>query len=174
MPFIPKRTFTTEFFVGIFSIVTLGCAGWLAVGLGDINILPSDTYLLDAEFENVSGLKEGASVEIAGVPVGKVVAITLKDPEAVVRLELKKAVKIQDDDIAAIRTKGIIGDRYVKISRGSSEVYLNSGESILETESVVDIEDIIGKLIHSISGPSDKDSEDDELAKPGEGESGKG
>ncbi len=65
---------------------------------------------------------------------------------------LNKEVKIYDDDIASVRTAGIIGDRYVKISRGASEMVIEPGETMFETESVVDLEDIIGKIVHSFGG----------------------
>lgn len=148
---IPKRTFTVEFFVGLFTLVTLLAGAWLSVGLGGIELFGSSRYQLFAEFDNISGLNEGATVEIAGVPIGTVDAIMLKDPQAIVSLKLERDVKIQDDDIASIRTKGIIGDRYVKISRGASEIFLEAGDTIIETESVVDIEDIIGKLVHNFT-----------------------
>ena len=90
-----------------------------------------------AEFDNISGLKNGASVEIAGVQVGRVVALRLNDPMARLEIELDNSIRIRDDDIASIRTKGIIGDRYVKISRGASEVHIGPGETMIETESVV-------------------------------------
>jgi phospholipid/cholesterol/gamma-HCH transport system substrate-binding protein len=149
---VPKRKFTTEFYVGLFSIISLAAAAWLAVGLGGIELFSSNFYVLKAEFDNISGLQSGASVEIAGVPIGQVTQITLKDPEALVTMKIQRNVKIQDDDIASVRTKGIIGDRYIKISRGSSEQFLESNGTIIETESVVDIEDIIGKLVHSFTG----------------------
>ena len=149
---IPKRTFTVEFAVGFFTLISLVASAWLAVGLGGIELFGSDKYTILAEFDNVSGLKGGASVEIGGVPIGEVAAITLKDPQAIVVMKINPKVKIQDDDIAAIRTKGIIGDRYVKISRGASEIFLEPGDTIIDTESVVDIEDIIGKLIHNFTG----------------------
>ena len=130
----------------------------MAVGLGGIEIFNSSSYYLKAEFDNISGLKVGASVEIAGVPIGQVVGISLKDPQAVVTMKVGNSIKIQDDDIAAIRTKGIIGDRYIKISRGASEGFLEPGDTMIETESVVDIEDIIGKLVHSLSGSEETEA----------------
>lgn len=139
-------------------ILGLGCAGYLAVGLGGINIGPSNKYVVYAEFDNISGLKNGASVEIAGVQVGEVAALELKDPQARLTLLLDKEVKIKDDDIASIRTKGIIGDRYVKISRGASSTFIPEGGTIFETESVVDIEDIIGKIVHNLTGEKDEKS----------------
>lgn len=148
---IPNRTFTTEFFVGLFAVITLCAGGWLAVGLGGINIMTPNSYIVKAEFDNISGLKKGASVEIAGVQIGEVIGLELLDPQAVIIMQIRNNIPIHEDDIAAIRTKGIIGDRYVKISRGASENIISPGGVMLETEAVVDFEDIIGKLIHSFS-----------------------
>jgi len=89
----------------------------------------------------------------------------LKDPAAKVALKLTRSVKIKDDDIASIRTKGIIGDRYVKISRGASDTYIAEGGTMLETESVIDIEDVIGKVVHSLTGEKDSDKEGSEDKK---------
>ena len=149
---LPKRKFTVEFFVGLFTMAGVAAAGYLAVGLGGLDLGGSDKYELYAEFDNISGLKNGASVEIAGVPIGEVSEIRLKDPMALVTLRLVKSIQIRDDDIASIRTKGIIGDRYIKISRGASDLYIQPGKTMTETESVVDIEDIIGKIVHSLTG----------------------
>ena len=139
----------------------VGAAAYLAVGLAGLELNSKDTYLIYAEFDNISGLKYGASVEIAGVPIGEVSDIVLKDPVAKVTLKLTRSVKLKDDDIASIRTKGIIGDRYVKISRGGSNKYIEEGGTMIETESVIDIEDVIGKVVHSLTG----DKEDDESKK---------
>lgn len=159
---VPKKGFSLEFFVGLFTLIGVLCAGWLAVGLGGVEWFKSDTYDIFAEFDNISGLKTGASVEIAGVPIGNVNKIDLKDPVAKVTLRINNSVPIKDDDIASIRTKGIIGDRYVKISRGGSEDTVKNGGTLTETESVVDIEDLIGKIVHNMTNDSSKgDSSDD-------------
>jgi len=154
---VPKRGFSLEFFVGLFTMAGVGAAAYLAVGLAGLELSSRDTYLIYAEFDNISGLKYGASVEIAGVPIGVVSDISLKDPVARVTLKLTRSVKLKDDDIASIRTKGIIGDRYVKVSRGASDKYIDEGGTMTETESVVDIEDVIGKVVHSLSGDKDED-----------------
>ena len=156
---VPKRSFSLELFVGLFAAAGVAAAAYLAVGLAGLELGASDNYFIHAEFDNISGIKYGASVEIAGVPIGVVSDIVLKDPSARVTLKLTRAVKIKDDDIASIRTKGIIGDRYVKISRGASDIFIPEGGTMVETESVVDIEDVIGKVVHSLTG--DKDSDDE-------------
>lgn len=162
---MPKRNFSLEFFVGMFTLLGLGSSGYLAVGLGGLQIMNSDRYSIIAEFDNISGLKNGASVEIAGVPVGAVTNISLDDSVALVTLNINNTTKIKDDDIASIRTKGIIGDRYVKISRGASTKFITEGQKMVETESVVDIEDIIGKIVHSLSGDKDDKETDKETDK---------
>lgn len=160
---VPKRTFTVELLVGIFTLLGVLALGYQAIGLAGIKLVSTGDYEVNAEFDNISGLKTGASVEIAGVPIGKVVDIQLKDPQALTVLQIDKEVKLYDDDIAAVRTKGIIGDRYVKISRGASEKEVKPGETLFETESVVDIEDIIGKLVHSFGSDDEEDKEVDGL-----------
>ncbi len=165
---LPPRKFTTEFWVGLFALISVGMSGWLAVGLGGLALLGDGRYEIFAEFDNISGLQRGASVEIGGVQVGEVQDLSLKDPKALVRLRIDDAVKIRDDDIFSIRTKGIIGDRYVKISRGGSSILVNPGETTSETESVVDIEDIIGKIVHSMTGEKDdKEKSSDKNAAEG-------
>ena len=161
---LPRRSFSVEFLVGLFALVATAAAGYLAVGLGELKIFGTNRYAIFAEFDNISGLQGGASVEIAGVPVGEVAGITLKDSVAIITLSLDRSIQIRDDDIASIRTKGIIGDRYVKISRGASDIHIPEGGTMTETESVVDIEDIIGKIVHSLSG-EDKDEPESSTGK---------
>jgi len=159
---LPKRSFSMEFWVGLFTLGGVACAGYLSVGLAGMELNSSDKYEVFAEFDNVSGLKYGASVEIAGVPIGEVAAINLNDPVAQVRMHIDRAVRLRDDDILSIRTKGIIGDRYIKVSRGGGGKEVPFGGTILDTESVIDIEDVIGKVVHSLEGKSDTPVVDDE------------
>ncbi len=133
--------------VGIFLIVGLLCLGFLSVRLGDVNLFGTEQYTIKARFANVSGLKEGAIVEIAGVTVGKVSEIQLDDYEASVEMLIDPKVKLQEDSIASIRTQGIIGDKYIKIKTGGSEEYIGKGEEILETESAIELEELVSKYI---------------------------
>lgn len=154
---IPRRTFTTEVWVGFFMLISLLGAGYLSLGLGGMELGSSNHYKIYAEFDNISGLKKGASVEIAGVPIGSVENISLDDSIAIVELKINNDIKIKTDDIATIRTKGIIGDRFVKISRGASDEFVKAGDTLFQTESVVDFEDLIGKIIHSVTSDDKED-----------------
>lgn len=152
---INTKGFSLELLVGIFMLLGVAAIGYLSVGLAGVEMGTGSKYSVVAEFDNVSGLKYGASVEIGGVPIGEVTNIELKGSNALVSMRIVNEVSLFDEDIASIRTKGIIGDRYVKISRGASQVKLAPGARLTETESVVDLEDVIGKIIHSL-GSGDK------------------
>ncbi|GBE04793.1 MAG TPA: outer membrane lipid asymmetry maintenance protein MlaD [Nitrospirae bacterium] len=133
--------------VGIFLIIGFICLGYLSVSLGNVSLFGTDQYAVNARFANISGLKEGAPVEIAGVTVGKVSKIDLEDYEASVELLIAPDVKLQEDSIASIRTQGIIGDKYIKISPGGAEEFIEPGGEIFETESTIDLEELVGKYI---------------------------
>lgn len=138
-----------ELGAGVFMLIGLGCVLWLAVRLGDFEPFGSNRYAVDARFVSSSGLKPGAFVEVGGVRVGKVAAIEL-DPEtyeSVVRLELDRQVRLQEDAIASVRTEGIIGDKFVKITPGGSETLLEAGDVMYDTESSISLEELISKYI---------------------------
>ena len=110
-------------------------------------ITGAKTYMLNAEFNNISGVKEGADVQIAGVTVGKVRGLHLnKDHMAVVSMQLDKNIAIPEDSIASVKSQGIIGDKYIQITLGGDETMYKPGESILDTESSVDLESLISKF----------------------------
>lgn len=134
--------------VGIFVLAGILCLAWLSVRLGRLEIVEGDTVRIDAEFSSVSGLKKDAAVEIAGVEVGKVDSIAEKDYKAMVTMRIRKGIPLQEDAIASIRTRGLIGDRYVSLSPGASDRLIPPGGKIRETEPAVDLEGILGQFIH--------------------------
>ena len=138
---------SVEFGVGIFVIIGMICVGYLTVRLGKMQLLGDDHYFLAARFQSVAGLKTGASVEIAGVQIGQVESVSLnyKDFDALVGLKIKKEVVLTDDVIASVKTAGLIGDKYIKLSPGGSDRILKPGDLITETESALDIEELISK-----------------------------
>ena len=137
-----------ELTVGAFVLLGMACLAYLAINLGKMEIY-GEGYQIFAIFDNVSGLKTGATVEIAGVEVGQVNSIQLTPLyQARVGLKLHHGVKVHDDAIASVRTKGIIGDKFVKLSPGSSEQIIPVGGKIINTESGIDLEELIGSYIH--------------------------
>ncbi|MGD8963722.1 MAG: outer membrane lipid asymmetry maintenance protein MlaD [Desulfobacterales bacterium] len=138
---------SVELGVGIFVIIGLICVGYLTIQLGKMKLLGEDHYFLNARFLSVTGLKSGAQVEIAGVEVGQVDSISLdpKDNVAMVRLKIKRDIVLSDDVIASVKTSGLIGDKYIKLSPGGSDDILEPEDTIIETESALDIEELISK-----------------------------
>jgi phospholipid/cholesterol/gamma-HCH transport system substrate-binding protein len=152
---------TTQFIVGIFALAGLAALAFLCFRLGRLELFAPPGYVLYANFDNISGLKVGDGVEIAGVNIGKVVSISLNDERARVEMRVDRGVKIDEDAIAAIRTRGIIGDKYLSISPGPSEKFLANGGTIRQTESAFVLEDAIGQLINNMgSGGGKKHTEE--------------
>ncbi len=138
-----------EVLVGLFLVAGFLCLGWLSVKLGDIQLFGEEGYQVTARFESISGLKEGANIEIAGVRVGKVSRITLdtEEYEAVVVLQIDETIELQEDSIASIRTAGIIGEKFIKITPGGMDILIEPGGEIVETESAIQLEELISKYI---------------------------
>jgi len=141
------RRFDLELSVGLFFIVGIACLAYLSIRLGKMEVLGNSGTTVYAEFSNAGGLKNGAVVEIAGVEVGRVKKITLKDYQANVQLQIKSKVEIQDDAIASIKTKGLIGEKYVEITPGGSDKIIKAGGKIRDTQPPFDIEKAISKVI---------------------------
>ena len=142
-----KKT-SIETSVGIFVLIGLLCVGYLTIKLGKMELLGDNNYPIYARFQSVSGLKQGSHVEIAGVKIGTIDSISLdKDKKAVVRMKINKGFVLTDDVIASVKTAGIIGEKYIKISPGGSDTLLKPGEMITDTESVLDLEELVSKFI---------------------------
>ncbi|MGV7228822.1 MAG: outer membrane lipid asymmetry maintenance protein MlaD [Nitrospirales bacterium] len=137
-----------EFVVGLFVLVGILCLGYLAIKLGKLELVGGNYYELTADFSSSSGLKKGASVEIAGVEVGRVKSIELKDDQAEIVLAIQDGITVYNDAIASIKTRGIIGEKYMGLSPGGSGDPLPKGGTIVDTESGIDLEQVISQFIH--------------------------
>ena len=139
---------SVEMAVGLFVLAGLLCAAYLTVKLGKLEVLGGDTYEVKARFIDVTGLKDGANVELAGVRVGRVESIDLSpDKHAIVSLKIQNGVALTDDAIVSVKTSGLIGDKYLKITPGGAGEPVKPGGLLTETESSVDIQDLIGKYV---------------------------
>lgn len=137
-----------EIAVGIFVLIGIIALGYLSFRLGKIDMFRTGYYTVYAEFDKVGGIKKGSVVEIAGVPVGSVEKVSINDKyHAVVEMKIMNSIKLPDDSIASIRTKGLIGEKYVQIIPGGSEQYIARNGKIRETESSIDIEEVLSKYV---------------------------
>ena len=147
-------SWTTKLIVGLFALAGIVALAILSLRLGKIELFNNKGYVIYANFDNISGLKVGDEVEIAGVQVGKVVSISLKDYRARVGMRINDGVHIDTDAIASIKTSGIIGDKYVSVSLGGGEHDLADGGVIRRTQSAFVLEDAIGQLINGTGSSS--------------------
>jgi phospholipid/cholesterol/gamma-HCH transport system substrate-binding protein len=141
------KRFDLDFLTGLFVIFGILCMAYLSVNLAKKEILGGSGYNVVAFFSNISGLRIGSQVEIAGVEVGRVKKIELENYQAKLTIRLNKDVIIQEDAIVSIKTKGLIGDKYVQITPGGSDKIVKKGEKIRETQDTFDIENAISQFM---------------------------
>ncbi len=137
-----------ELIVGMFVLVGILCLGYLSIKLGKLELIGGNVYEVVAQFNSASGLKPGSAVEIAGVEVGRVRGITLKEDRAAVTLAVNDGVKLYTDTIASIKTRGIIGEKFLALSPGGGGDPLKPGDTIRDTESGLDLEELVSQYVH--------------------------
>ena len=142
------RKIDLELIVGLFVLIGIISLGYISVKLGKMEWVGGGGYQVTAVFPSVAGLKVGALVEIAGVEVGRVKDITLDDDyQARVILDINNGIELQDDSIASIKTKGLLGEKYVEIVPGGTDEIIEKGGKIQDTEPPIDLEELISKFI---------------------------
>jgi phospholipid/cholesterol/gamma-HCH transport system substrate-binding protein len=141
------KKFDVELTVGLFIIAGMICLGYLSIKLGKMEVIGGKGYDIYALFSDTGGLKSGSPIIIAGVDVGRVKSITLDNYQARVILHLTENLKIQEDAIASIKTKGLIGEKYIEITPGGSEKVIEPGGRIRETQPAVDLEELISNYV---------------------------
>jgi len=152
------KTFDREVAVGLVLLLGAALLVYMSLNLGQLGFGQPQGYTVQAEFPNAGGLQGGAAVELAGVEIGRVASVTLTDTyHARVILRILPTIALQDDSRAVIKSKGLIGERYVEIAPGKGTIPLSSGGTIRETEAPVDIQEVITKFIFG-NVETDKDT----------------
>jgi len=142
------KKYNIELAVGFFLLLGILSLAYISINLGKLEIVGREGYTVYADFEKAGGIKPKAMVEMAGVEVGTVKSIGItSDYRARVELTIDKDIKLQEDAIASIKTKGLIGEQFVQISPGGSDKLIPNGGTIRETESAIDIEELISKYV---------------------------
>jgi len=139
-----------DLWVGIFVAIGFGAILFLALKVGNLMTLDrTPGYHLDANFDNIGGLKLRAPVKAAGVVVGRVEAVRLdrKTYDAVVTLRIEQQYEFTKDTIAAINTSGLLGEVYIGLDAGGDPVMLKDGDRISKTQSAVVIEKLISQFL---------------------------
>jgi len=136
-----------EIGVGVFMLAGIAALAYLSINLGKVEWFGGSGYSVYADFPTVGGLKKGAAVEIGGVQIGRVESIGLKDYQARVTMRIDPGVKVQTDAIVSVKTKGLIGEKFVQINPGGSDKVVGPGGRLTEVEAPVDLEELISKYV---------------------------
>ncbi len=152
-----QQTRSVEIGTGLFVLFGMSALFFLTTQTtGGDGFSASDTFEIEARFENVGSLKSRAPVSMSGVTIGRVTSVVF-DPESLdakVKMVIDaKYDKIPDDSDASILTAGLLGSQYIGLQAGGSDTYLEKGSEIYFTQSAIVLENLIGKfLVGSKSG----------------------
>ena len=140
-----KGRLNLELAVGTFMVFGILCLGYLSIKMGKIEVWDKPGYEVFAVFSDTGGLKNGSPVVVAGVDVGLVKSISLLDYEARVVLQINPGLQIHEDAVVSVKTRGLIGEKFIQVSAGAADEIIKPGGRIRQTESAVDIEALISK-----------------------------
>jgi len=143
-----------DLWVGAFVVAGIAALVVLAMKAGNLSTYNvSETYQMQAYFNNVGGLKSTASVRSSGVLVGRVTGITLDTEryEAKVTMTIDKRYRFPKDTFANILTSGLLGEQYIGLLPGGDEEMLADGGEFKKTQSAIVVEELIGKFMFNKS-----------------------
>lgn len=144
-----------EFFVGLFMALGILSLAYLSIRIARNDLFTAKGYEVQAVFSNCNGLRAGSSIMIAGVEVGRVKQISLEDYAAKIVFQINHGVELQKDSSASIKTKGLIGEKYIEITPGAADQNIPAGGRLISTEPALDIEGLISKFVQgNLSKPS--------------------
>ena len=153
------NTRTIEVSVGLFVALGMAALFMLAMKVSNLATYGGDKgYVISASFDNIGGLKVRSPVTVSGVRVGRVDAIDYDSTsfEAVVTLRIDKAYSsFPEDTSASIFTSGLLGEQYIALEPGGSEINLVDGDRIQLTQSALVMEQVVGQFLYSAAGKSD-------------------
>jgi len=147
-----------DLWVGIFAVVGIGAILFLSLKVANLaSFSSSETYQINAKFENIGGLKVRAPVKSAGVVVGRVADIRFDNDsfEAVVALNIDSRFKFPKDSSAKILTSGLLGEQYIGITAGGDSAFLKGGDTLKLTQSAVVLENLIGQFLYNKAAEGD-------------------
>jgi phospholipid/cholesterol/gamma-HCH transport system substrate-binding protein len=139
-----------DLWVGIFVAIGIVALLFLALKVGNLSSAHlSETYVLQARFDNIGGLKVRGPVKSAGVVVGRIVDIKLDAAtyEAVVTMDIDGRFHFPKDTFASIYTSGLLGEQFIGFDVGGDEKLLKAGDTVTKTQSAVVLEKLISQFL---------------------------
>jgi len=154
-----EQSKTVQIWVGVFVLIGIVSLWVLAMKVSNISTFTNaQGYELTMDFSNIGGLKVRSPVTMAGVVIGRVSQISLDrlNYEALVQIKVEDQYNnLPEDTSASIYTAGLLGEQYISLEPGGSEVFLKNGDRIKLTQSAVVLEQLIGQfLVDKSSGNS--------------------
>jgi len=158
-----QKSFVTEFRVGIFVTAGILLAMMIIFMLGSESRFFHRQYTIYANFEDISGLREGAPVQLAGVKVGYVDGIKvpknleMKEITVVMRISRNYMKRIRADSTASIETQGLLGDKFIYVTMGSETEPIIPNKGIIQskvTKSIFALGEKAGEIADNISDAS--------------------
>lgn len=141
-----------DLWVGIFVAAGLAALLFLALKVGNLaSFSTNETYLVQAKFANIGGLKVRAPIKSAGVVVGRVsdIRFDTESYEAIVTMDVGAQYQFPRDTVAKILTSGLLGEQYIGLEAGGDGVMLKSGDRLRLTQSAVVLENLISQFLFS-------------------------
>lgn len=149
------NTKSTEILVGLFVCTGIASLFFMALQVSNFQALQNKTsYTITANFENISGLKNKALVSMAGVPIGRVshIRFNADDYNAIVSMRIdQQYANLPTDTSASIYTAGLLGEKYIGLSAGGMEDFLEEGSVIELTQSSLVLEELISQFLFNSS-----------------------
>ncbi len=110
------------------------------------------SYKIIAVFNRIDGIQNGSDVRLSGIKIGTVASSLLDQTtyEAELNLLIDNSIKIPDDSSAKITTDGLLGNSYVSIEPGGSEIYIEENGQIIFTQGSVDLIGLVGQTLFSV------------------------
>ncbi|HEX7124323.1 MAG TPA: MlaD family protein [Thermodesulfobacteriota bacterium] len=148
---------STEMKVGLFVVAALVVFAALSVQIGGLRWLTGrGSYEISVVVPNASGLDEKTVVEIAGIKVGEVARITLEGNQARIHMRIDEGIRVPVDSQVAIRTRGLLGAKYIEIIPGP--------EGVPSPQSLVGAS---GSAVAAVPGRSGGPARDGQYVEPG-------
>jgi phospholipid/cholesterol/gamma-HCH transport system substrate-binding protein len=148
------KKYSMQTAVGIFVVVGILCIAYISVKLGRVSFFQSKNYTLYARFTTVEGLRVGSPVDVFGIQAGSISYLQIDNERQVAEVAMKidTGIQVYSDASAAIKTSGLIGDKYVRIDPGGSGTLMKPGGTITNTAAEPDLEDLLGRYIFGQAG----------------------
>ncbi|MEE9615028.1 MAG: MlaD family protein [Thermodesulfobacteriota bacterium] len=138
---------TPEAKVGLFVFIGIILLAYMSMRVGGFTFGGDEGYTLNVKLKNAGGLDQNASVQVAGVEVGRIKEIMLDNYKAKIILQMKPGIKIGRDFTAVLTTKGLLGEKYLELIPGSPDSpFLEEGDEITRVLTYTDMDKLLTVL----------------------------